>query len=411
MSENIQSTKPLRLGLSSSLELNSNNNFDDEDNSDTDFAEIEEDNVNEYESAHSTVNDDEWIIITDDNSDNNDNRMLNQFATDDNVDEPYEFLLQSNNYSSNHLDHVKDINVNPVDGVINNHGNNTTTPSTAALFQACQGGHVQIVRELLKDKTLDVNRTDSNGVTPLMVACLLGHLEVVNELLSSCLWSKAAAADVDDDDTHGMVDVNIQDKRDGYTALIVASIKAHWDVVRVLLKHPNIDANLRCHDGYTALIMASKNGHVGVVRVLLQHPKKVNVNESCNEGRAAFSWACEEGHSDVVCEFLKHDTVVDAAVVNAKDNHGFTPLMVASMRDRLEVVRVLLNEEKVDFHARNHYGRTASSLARGACVVAWRKRFPNPFINNGHYDRALIISGQNWSRYPFGEMPNTPQRD
>jgi ankyrin repeat protein len=102
-------------------------------------------------------------------------------------------------------------------------------------------------------------------------------------------------------------------------------------------------------------MLFDKNGHVGVVRVLLQHPNKVNVNESCSEGRAAFSWACEEGHSDVVCEFLKHDTVVDAAVVNAKDNQGRTTLMIAISKGYW----ASLKHMEVDVNSQDNKGRTA----------------------------------------------------
>jgi ankyrin repeat protein len=39
------------------------------------------------------------------------------------------------------------------------------------------------IRELVADKTFDINQKDIDGYTPLITACSMGHLEIVKELL------------------------------------------------------------------------------------------------------------------------------------------------------------------------------------------------------------------------------------
>ncbi len=55
------------------------------------------------------------------------------------------------------------------------------------------------------------------------------------------------------------------------TALLIASTNGHFEVVRLLLAHQDVEVNQTSTDGATALILASGNGHVEVVKLLLSH--------------------------------------------------------------------------------------------------------------------------------------------
>ena len=85
------------------------------------------------------------------------------------------------------------------------------------LFQACKSGQVGKAKKLLR-KGADPNG-GSSGQTPLITSSGYGHLDVVSELL------KSRSIEVD------CVDIK------GCTALYAASQEGHSAVVKVLVEH------------------------------------------------------------------------------------------------------------------------------------------------------------------------------
>jgi ankyrin repeat protein len=59
---------------------------------------------------------------------------------------------------------------------------------------------------------------------------------------------------------------------DGETALVLATKDSNnWDVVRALIRHRNVDLNVRGHFGYTVLMWATLKGKLDIVSILLKH--------------------------------------------------------------------------------------------------------------------------------------------
>jgi len=50
---------------------------------------------------------------------------------------------------------------------------------------ACEYGHIEILKLLLNDKRIDINKARNDGETPLFFACLSGNIKIV-ELLLAC---------------------------------------------------------------------------------------------------------------------------------------------------------------------------------------------------------------------------------
>jgi ankyrin repeat protein len=48
---------------------------------------------------------------------------------------------------------------------------------------ASSGGHIEIVRELLKHESINVHAKNNDGITSFITACAGGHLDVICELL------------------------------------------------------------------------------------------------------------------------------------------------------------------------------------------------------------------------------------
>lgn len=146
------------------------------------------------------------------------------------------------------------------------------------LIEACKRGHLDIVREILKDKR--VSRETDNSAC-LYWACHNGHAEIVSALL----WDDEADASADESG-----------------AMCAAAQFGHADIVRMLLQHDVADPGCRFN---FPIIIACKNGHTDVVRMLLNNPR---VDPQVSHGICLY-WACKRGHINVV-RLLMEDTRV-----------------------------------------------------------------------------------------------------
>lgn len=79
-----------------------------------------------------------------------------------------------------HLEVVKQLLATP--GVeVNARGDNDRTP----LHFAARGGRVEVAQQLLAARGVDVNAKDFDGTTPLHIATEAGHVEVAQQLMSA----------------------------------------------------------------------------------------------------------------------------------------------------------------------------------------------------------------------------------
>jgi hypothetical protein len=91
---------------------------------------------------------------------------------------------------------------------------------------------------------------------------------------------------------HPGIDVNIQDKKGGYTLLHFAILsildegKITTDEISDLLSYPTINVNAQDKDGYTALMFACSLGQIDAVSVLLDAPT-LDINILSNQGYTA----------------------------------------------------------------------------------------------------------------------------
>ncbi|XP_055998105.1 uncharacterized protein LOC125683237 isoform X2 [Ostrea edulis] len=186
--------------------------------------------------------------------------------------------------------------------------------SSVPLTSACKGGHISIVKELVK-LGADVNLQKIWGSTPLIAACNRGHISIVKEL------TKAGA------------DVNLQDRWED-TPLIAACQGGHVSTVEELVKL-GADVNLQGSEGNTPLIATCRRGHVSIVKELVKAGADVNLRDS--EGNAPLIAACNGGHISIVKELVKA-----GADVNLRDSEGNAPLIAACNGGHISIVKELV---------------------------------------------------------------------
>ncbi len=268
--------------------------------------------------------------------------------------------------------------------------------SWSDLHHAASAGDAERVRELLK-KGADPNAKNEYGWTPLHEAAFRGHVDVVKLLLEhsadpniqnergwtplhlAAFWGRV---DVVRLFLERGVDPNIKDKY-GSTPLHIAAIRDHVDVARLLLQY-GVDPNVQDKRGWTPLHVAAIRGRVDVVRFLLEHGANPNARDKdsmtplhlMSEYYEFLSLLISYGDMDEVLKYgnpqpprwvpfhvevakllLEH-----GADLNAKNEGGWTPLHLAALNGRVDIVASLL-EHGADPNVQDKFGRTPLHLA------------------------------------------------
>lgn len=190
-----------------------------------------------------------------------------------------------------------------------------------ALWYEARNGHCQNVMLLLERKNIDPNVIENcpNGHTPLMIAALKGHENVVR-LLS------------------GKENVNINAQNGcGDTALWCAAESGHTAVVKLLLERLDVDVKRKNAEGETMLWLLASSGLAAAVELFLTR-KDVDPNEKCNRNQTPLMAAARNGHKAVVQQLL-HRSDVKPDIL---DGNGWNALAFAADGGYEEVVGVLL---------------------------------------------------------------------
>ncbi len=234
-----------------------------------------------------------------------------------------------------------------------------------ALVRTCQGGHFDIVQELLRAGA-DVNWKHER-VTPLYAACEYGNSpEVVEALLAAGADVNATVHDYYCDyeynplmsvaSSEGRINSRIeiarlllaancdinQETKDGHTALALACIRCHDKLVRWLLEHGarvTRKAWFKCFNYCTPYDDdANASTFIKTVSCLLKHGMDVNATDA--NGRTAIHWAAEKHNTNLVRLLMDHN-----ADVSIQDGSGRTALMEACLQilrdNEIQIIRML----------------------------------------------------------------------
>ncbi|PGH02704.1 hypothetical protein AJ79_07584 [Helicocarpus griseus UAMH5409] len=217
----------------------------------------------------------------------------------------------------------------------------------AALVWASEGGHSETVKLLLKHGAYVDAFRGLHDDTCIHVACPHGRFENILTLLHDKAKKNPSERGFETALTiyprsFDFTNLKLKPRPErpkefdrvdvGDTALIVASRRGHFEIVKILLEH---GAKADQNDSFSrALVTASYTGDFEIVKILLDHGAKNGQNHF---GRALII-ASHRGYFEAVGVLLEHGT----ADVNAENGDYKTALRVASKK---EIVKILLEHD------------------------------------------------------------------
>lgn len=181
---------------------------------------------------------------------------------------------------------------------------NTLLRDETGFYIACSRNYLELVKLLLGDERVDVNKTGPGGNTPFMFACDGGHVEIIQCLIIN--------ERVDINRTNGIDD--------------------------------------------SPLLRVCRHGYFRIAKCLLSSPR-IDVTPVNVVGKNAFMIACQHGNTKIAKLFLGK---ID---INVQDEHGNTALMlIRPIIQNAFLIKTLLEDDKTNVNLRNKYGETVSTL-------------------------------------------------
>ena len=225
------------------------------------------------------------------------------------------------------------------------HSNNRTL-----LMFAAAKNEIPLLRVLLKHPSIEVNLADDDCATALHMAVYHGKREAVRLLLAD------PRVDVNQKDLHGC------------TVLMVAVSENKITLLILLLKQPSIEVNLASSVGFTALHTAAYDGNKEAVKLLLADPR-VDVNCKGLDSIPPLTLATRDiGFVDTFQLLLADERVeVNSVALFNLVSEGITleatPLLAATWSNNFKVVKLLLDNKRVDVNWMNRKGYSALHMA------------------------------------------------
>lgn len=214
--------------------------------------------------------------------------------------------------------------------------------------------------ELLINKGANLNLPDRYKKTPVFYACFCGESSILKQMLkkNSKLFEYYSA--------NGHYDESVMHP------LFAAVNNAHYDCVEVLLDN-GVDANTSDGNGMTGLMKSAMNGYTELMDLFMC--KGANVEQTDIFGRNMLHYIAWFGRID--CSNMNFQR----AVYNTQDYLGMTPLHIACLHKRKDLIRYLVFGG-TDLSMEDKTGKTAEEISLEARHTSAGRIFEEGKLNN-----------------------------
>ena len=214
------------------------------------------------------------------------------------------------------------------------------TNVAALLCAAIRRGHESVVRLLMAQKQVNPNNVCPCHLhrTLLGVAIYHGSESVVQSFLER-------------------KDVHVNTLKGQLTPLCIAAKLGKTEMVRLLLKRPDLDLNMTDQYGKTPLLHATCRGNESTVSLLLKHSRSDHNSVDVNKRSTSLTTASVD---DPIVQ-LRMDHPMTCP--NFGDLEGWTPLLAAVVIESNTIVELLMKRMDTDPNSANSDGWTALLIA------------------------------------------------
>jgi ankyrin repeat protein len=206
-------------------------------------------------------------------------------------------------------------------------------------FNACERGHLEIVKWMMKDERVDVNKEDLGLKTPFYVACEETYCEVVEWMIKD-----------------ERVDIT-KAKSDGKTPLHIACFTGKFKIVELMMKDNRVDVNKADNYGTTPFYIVCQY-ELNRIADLMMKDDRVDVNKADSEGRTPLIGFFGDEKENRCPKFLKKLLKNKKLDVNKVDDAGYTPFHHCCETFDLSVLELMQEDERVKMNQMDAYGRT-----------------------------------------------------
>jgi len=199
----------------------------------------------------------------------------------------------------------------------------------------------------LEEYDIDLNDSDSSGMTALCYAIRGRFFDIVYDLISK------------------NVNVNL-----GIPPPIILAFEINnYELVISLLRDTDADVNAQNPiTGDTPLLYACEYGEYTIAESLLTYPSDVDVNTQNYQGETALIKMCKSNISNELKKRTMGVLLRYEANLNIQDNDGLTALMILAQGSDEQLVESIL-EYHPNVHLRSANGRTALDYAQSSEII------------------------------------------
>ena len=128
------------------------------------------------------------------------------------------------------------------------------------------------------------------------------------------------------------------------------------EIVKLLIKD-NTNINLKDTINRTPLRRAAKNGHLEIVKLLIKKNADPNIED--RHGLTPLLASLEFEKYKVAEFLLENDFFFQLININSKTKTGNTALILASLKENVKIVNILLQRKGIDINIQNCWKNTA----------------------------------------------------